>query len=690
VDCSNGTTTILPCDDGDACTDGDVQTVLDADGTICVPCAGALQDCSTGTTSLVTCDDGNPFTINDEQTILDCDGAVCIPCMGTPVDCSNGATTVSGCDDGNPCTINDTETILNSDGTICVPCAGEFLDCEAAEITITICQTIQQAEIGPDRNDWSHANLPMVNEGYLHNFTIPDLPCSSNTTVISSLEIGINIESLTSSAACNGIPIYGNVLLNCALTPPGVCTIIQDVLTPGCGNFGGGATTPGDYAMTLTDCNSINPNDVIGVDLIPATDFSATCPSNGNAITDGSVVLEYEICLTLVYVPQSCVDTMRLPCDDGNPCTENDEVVVESCDPAAVCEPCQGIPIDCDNGTVSTVACDDGNPCTINDVRSILDCDGSVCIPCAGVVQDCASGTTSVVTCDDGNPNTLNDVRTILDCDGSICIPCTGVPVDCSTGATSTVPCDDNDPCTDNDLQTVLDSDGSICVPCAGTLQDCMTGATEVVPCNDGDASTANDQQTILSCDGTVCTPCMGVPCDFSVSLGPDRSIVIGDSLRFGLIANAVVDSVIWQDVPGLSCYNCLDPVVKPTQTSTFSITAIDENGCEASDNITIIVDETRKIYIPNVFSPNGDGINDDFGIQGGANIRVIRTFNIYNRWGAILFNATNQPLNSPEGKWQGDQDGQPVEAGVYIYFAEVEFTDGHVEKVSGEVLVMK
>jgi gliding motility-associated-like protein len=236
----------------------------------------------------------------------------------------------------------------------------------------------------------------------------------------------------------------------------------------------------------------------------------------------------------------------------------------------------------------------------------------------------------------------------------------------------------------------MLDSDGSICVPCAGTPQDCMDGNTEVAPCDDGDPTTVNDQQTILSCDGTICTPCMGVPCDFSVSLGADLTINIGDSLTLSLITNALVDSVVWQDDPGLSCLNCLDPVVKPTQTTTYSVTVIDENGCEASDNITIIVDETRKVYVPNVFSPNGDGINDEFGIQVSANIRVIRSFNVYNRWGAILFNVINQPINSPEGRWQGDHRGQPVEAGVYIYVAEVEFTDGHVEKVSGEVLVMK
>jgi hypothetical protein len=79
------------------------------------------------------CDDGNPFTINDMETILDCDGSICVPCMGTPVDCSNGTTSIFSCDDGDPCTINDEQTVLDSDGTICIPCAGTPVDCNSRE-----------------------------------------------------------------------------------------------------------------------------------------------------------------------------------------------------------------------------------------------------------------------------------------------------------------------------------------------------------------------------------------------------------------------------------------------------------------------------------------------------------------------------------------------------------------------------
>jgi len=186
------------------------------------------------------------------------------------------------------------------------------------------------------------------------------------------------------------------------------------------------------------------------------------------------------------------------------------------------------------------------------------------------------------------------------------------------------------------------------------------------------------------------CTTLPDLTCNFSISVGPDLSIAIGDSLQLSLVSNALMDSIIWQNVPGLSCLNCPEPFAKPAETTTYSVTAIDENGCMTSDELTIIVDETRKIYIPNVFSPNGDGINDYFEIQGGPDVRLIRSLNIYDRWGAQLFNAIDQPMNSPSARWEGDRLGQPVETGVYIYSAMVQFADGHVEQLSGEVLVMR
>ncbi len=96
ANCSTGIISVIQCSDGDPCTINDVETILDATGEVCIPCAGTPEDCATSNTSVVSCDDGDPNTINDVQTILDCSGTICVPCVGTPTNGCNAPTSVSG------------------------------------------------------------------------------------------------------------------------------------------------------------------------------------------------------------------------------------------------------------------------------------------------------------------------------------------------------------------------------------------------------------------------------------------------------------------------------------------------------------------------------------------------------------------------------------------------------------------
>ena len=244
-------------------------------------------------------------------------------------------------------------------------------------------------------------------------------------------------------------------------------------------------------ATTEVPCDDANPCTENDFEIILVSDGSVCVPCNGTVID----------C--------SLGTTTELPCDDGNPLTINDMQTLLDCD-WSVCVPCGGISIGCTTNSTTVQPCDDGDNCTINDVETILDADGSICVPCQGTPTDCSNGTTSVVSCDDGDPTTVNDLQTILDCDETICIPCSGVPCDPTISATSTEACDDGDDCTINDLEVIINSNGEICVPCEGTPVDCTNGTTSVVPCDDGDPTTMNDVKTILDCDGSTCVPCQG------------------------------------------------------------------------------------------------------------------------------------------------------------------------------------
>jgi gliding motility-associated-like protein len=142
--------------------------------------------------------------------------------------------------------------------------------------------------------------------------------------------------------------------------------------------------------------------------------------------------------------------------------------------------------------------------------------------------------------------------------------------------------------------------------------------------------------------------------------------------------------------VDGLSCYDCPAPFARPTSRSTYRVTLVDEDGCIISDDIVISVDQSRNVYIPNAFSPNGDGVNDDFRIFADAKVKTIRSLKIFDRWGENLFSISDMAPDAPDAAWDGRHRGQYVGAGVYVYFAEVVFFDGHIETLIGEVVIVR
>ncbi|MBK8195951.1 MAG: gliding motility-associated C-terminal domain-containing protein [Lewinellaceae bacterium] len=87
-------------------------------------------------------------------------------------------------------------------------------------------------------------------------------------------------------------------------------------------------------------------------------------------------------------------------------------------------------------------------------------------------------------------------------------------------------------------------------------------------------------------------------------------------------------------------------------------MTIVDSSGCMASDMVTVIVNKIRDIYIPNAFSPDGNGINDVFTIYGGIAAESVLVFRIYNRWGGLIYEGTNFPLNSESDGWRGSIRG--------------------------------
>jgi len=179
-------------------------------------------------------------------------------------------------------------------------------------------------------------------------------------------------------------------------------------------------------------------------------------------------------------------------------------------------------------------------------------------------------------------------------------------------------------------------------------------------------------------------------PNEFVVDLGEDIEILLGDSLRlFGAFSNPV-DTFFWNDTSLLSCVNCINPFAKPENTAQVILTAIDENGCENSDVLLLSINKERNVYIPSAFSPNGDGQNDRFTIYGGNGIAEIKYLQVFNRWGALVFEQKEFLPNAEPLGWDGSFKGNPAGSGVYIYQMKVTFVDGFERFYQGDVTIIR
>lgn len=180
---------------------------------------------------------------------------------------------------------------------------------------------------------------------------------------------------------------------------------------------------------------------------------------------------------------------------------------------------------------------------------------------------------------------------------------------------------------------------------------------------------------------------------DLMVDLGEDRTVKLGEEVELQALVNideSEIASLSWNGVDSLSCRDCLRPMVRPSTSGSYFIEVIDENGCAANSQVSLFLDKTRSLYLPNVFSPNGDGKNDVFHPFAGPEVTRIRAFEIYNRWGEPVFEIYNFLPNDPTYGWDGTYRAELFNGAVFTWFAEVEFVDGVVELFKGDVVLMR
>ncbi|WP_367389171.1 gliding motility-associated C-terminal domain-containing protein [Lewinella sp. LCG006] len=182
---------------------------------------------------------------------------------------------------------------------------------------------------------------------------------------------------------------------------------------------------------------------------------------------------------------------------------------------------------------------------------------------------------------------------------------------------------------------------------------------------------------------------------DLTVELGEDQTIEVGDEVDiFPLLSidSLQLQSLTWNTLASLNCPECLyQKDITLFESTQFFLTVTDENGCTANDAVTIFVRIKEGIYVPNIFSPNGDGDNDVFYIFSDDNtIEKINSFRIFERWGSLVFERTDIQPNDPNVGWDGTHRGETLNPAVFVWFAEVELKNGDLKVLKGDVTLIR
>ncbi len=179
---------------------------------------------------------------------------------------------------------------------------------------------------------------------------------------------------------------------------------------------------------------------------------------------------------------------------------------------------------------------------------------------------------------------------------------------------------------------------------------------------------------------------------DYSrINLGPDLTLPTGtEHVLYADITNAPVKTWQWSPSTDLSCSNCADPVATIKKNITYTVQIRNIYGCPASDTIQIKpFCENAQVFIPNAFTPDGDGHNDKLMLRAKGIARVTY-FRIFNRWGELVFERNNILPNDINNAWDGKIRGKIGGPEVFVYTAEVICENGTSFVYKGNVSIIK
>jgi len=187
-----------------------------------------------------------------------------------------------------------------------------------------------------------------------------------------------------------------------------------------------------------------------------------------------------------------------------------------------------------------------------------------------------------------------------------------------------------------------------------------------------------------------------------NVSLIPEVNIDLGGT--FDLQATlppgyplALIDTVIWSPLDGLSfagtdILHLLNPIGRPFESTEYTVTIVTVDQCEASDRVLVWVNSEPHIYIPNAFSPWDANNDNDIVLifADGEQIDQVDNFQIFDRWGEMVFYDHDFQPNDPAHGWDGYHLGQLMVPAVFVYYAVIKLIDGRKLLYKGDITLVR
>ncbi len=137
-------------------------------------------------------------------------------------------------------------------------------------------------------------------------------------------------------------------------------------------------------------------------------------------------------------------------------------------------------------------------------------------------------------------------------------------------------------------------------------------------------------------------------------------------------------------------CDDCLTIDIEPIEDAELCMIASYSDNCEQEVCMDLKVIVETEIYVPNIFSPNGDGVNDHFKFQSNSDNLMIESITIFDRWGELIFGAAGSINNEEAIMWDGSFNGSPCNNGVYIFVIKYLDIEGNMEEKAGDVTIMR